>query len=36
MYVDVQVEEYTEAGIPMNFIKTALQNRFLSVICPKD
>lgn len=26
----------TEAGIPMNFLQTALANRFLSCICPKD
>ena len=32
----MQVEETTDAGIPMNFLKTALQNRFLSVVCPKD
>lgn len=32
----MQVEETTDAGIPMNFLKTAMQNRFLSVVCPKD
>jgi len=28
--------EVSEAGIPLNFLKTALQTRFLSIICPKD
>lgn len=30
------VMETNDAGIPLNFIRTALQSRFLSVVCPKD
>ncbi len=29
-------ESVSEAGIPINLIKTSLQNRFLTAICPKD
>ena len=28
--------EVSDVGIPLNFLKTALQSRFLSIICPKD
>ena len=26
----------TDAGIPLNLLQTALQNRFLTAVCPKD
>jgi len=33
---NVQVMETSDAGIPMNFLKTAIATRFLSVVCPKE